>query len=135
MKKTFFALALTSLLAACASSSHVNHEGKSDDVVWPKISESDLTKRGSFPQKEAVNLIQKNMTRDQIYHLVGVPHFSEGFQVREWDYLLHFNTVNGVESCQMKLLFDKNKTVQTILWKEVGTDEDSCSAVNAVVEQ
>lgn len=52
------------------------------------------------------------MNKDQIYNLIGRPHFKEGFVVREWDYL--FNS-NGTQ-CQFKILFDKNMNVGSTLW-------------------
>ncbi len=119
LKKSVLALVLTSALAACSTGSHVTREGTSSNPVWPVITEKDITVLGTFPNKESLFTIQKGMTRDQVYHLVGVPHFSEGFQVREWDYLLHFKTERGIESCQMKVLFDKKKIVQTVLLKPV----------------
>ncbi len=129
LKKTVLTIALAASLAACSTNSHVNRDGMSDKPVWPKLTQEDLTKRGTFPNTASVKLVQKNMTRDQVYHLVGVPHFSEGFQVHEWDYLFHFNTAQGIESCQMKVFFDKNKTVQSIFWKAVGTENSICQAV------
>ncbi len=129
LKKTVLTIALAASLAACSTNSHVSREGTSETPVWPKLSQDDLTKRGTFPNTASVKLVQENMTRDQVYHLVGVPHFSEGFQVREWDYLFHFNTAQGIESCQMKVLFDKNKTVKSIFWQAVGSQNSICQAV------
>ncbi len=129
LKKSLLTIALAASLVACSTNSRVSKEGTSNSPVWPKLAKEDLTNRGTFPNKDSLKLIQKTMTRDQVYHLIGVPHFSEGFQVHEWDYLFHFNTAQGIESCQMKVLFDKNKTVQSIFWKAVGLGNSVCPAL------
>ncbi|WP_082638090.1 outer membrane protein assembly factor BamE [Psychrobacter sp. ENNN9_III] len=42
-----------------------------------------------------------------IYQLIGTPHFSEGFNAREWDYILKFHSTDDrVETCQYKIIFD-----------------------------
>jgi outer membrane protein OmpA-like peptidoglycan-associated protein len=58
------------------------------------------------------------MTRDQIYTLIGPPHFSEGFSVRTWNYLFHFrvpresaafNERSSVVTCQVKINFSNGR--------------------------
>ena len=55
-----------------------------------------------------VRMIERGMNKDQLYNLIGRPHFSEGlYGVEEWDYAFQLS-LNGVHKiCQYKILFDK----------------------------
>lgn len=128
MKKTFFkwtALAATAaMLSACATGTRVNSDGTADELVWPHPESTTFNKdRGTFPNRESLAQIRSGMTKDQLYHLIGRPQFDEGFRVREWNYLFHFNTpgqgTEGVTTCQYKVLFDKQKFARTFHWKAV----------------
>jgi len=105
-------------LAACGNLSHVTDKGTSDEPVWPDA--GDVTfNTGSYPELDSLRLVGPGMSKDQLYNLLGRPHFAEGLAgVREWDYLFHFRTPNGDITCQYKVLFDTDKRAQTFLWKE-----------------
>lgn len=113
-------LLATLTLAACGgalSMSHVSNEGTTRHPVWPDPSHSTF-KGGSFPNPDNLRLVGDGMTKDQIYGLLGRPHFDEGlFNVHEWDYLFHFRTRDGMTTCQYKILFDKNMLARSFLWK------------------
>ena len=53
------------------------------------------------------------MNKDQLYYLIGRPHFEEGlYGVREWDYAFNYRE-NGVHKiCQFKIGFDKIWTLK-----------------------
>ena len=57
------------------------------------------------------------MNKDQLYYLIGRPHFEEGlYGVREWDYVFNYRE-NGVHKiCQFKIGFDKNMNAQSFFW-------------------
>jgi len=103
------------LLAGCGTLSSVSSDGKTDNPVFPKPDDVSL-KTGTFPNVDSLAQVQEGVTRDQIYELIGRPHFSEGFQVREWDYLFHFRTPQGVRTCQFKIVFDKDKVARSFYW-------------------
>lgn len=72
------------------SLSKVTDEGTSDNGL-AKIDESqynhDGSQFGSWPNWDNVRMVERGMNKDQIYYLLGRPHFSEGlYGVREWDY-------------------------------------------------
>lgn len=76
---------------------------------------------GTWPNVENLVLAEQNgVTRDQLYNLLGRPHFKEGFGTREWDYLFHFRTPEGKKTCQFKVLFDKNKIARSFHWAPEG---------------
>ncbi|MDU8924839.1 OmpA family protein [Pasteurellaceae bacterium LIM206] len=117
-------------LAACGNLSKVTDEGTSDHLVWPKIDESvfnhDGSQFGSWPNWDNVRMIERGMNKDQIYNLLGRPHFSEGlYGVREWDYAFNYRE-NGVHKiCQYKILFDKNMNAQSFFWYPNGCNGNS----------
>jgi outer membrane protein OmpA-like peptidoglycan-associated protein len=66
------------------------------------------------------------MSVDQVRSTLGSPHFNEGYDAREWDYLFHFRQADGgVETCRFKVLFDSSKHsrhVQTTYWNPSGCE-------------
>lgn len=66
---------------------------------------------GLVINRETLVKLVPGLTRDQVYYLLGRPHFAEGFRVREWDYVLHLaGSDKAVKRiCQLKVLFDKDK--------------------------
>lgn len=105
-------------LAACGNLSQVTDEGTTDNPVWPDP--ADARGEGTFPLPKLAEIrdIGPGMTKDQFYKLLGIPHFGEGLAgVREWDYLFHFRTADGILSCQYKILYDKTMHAQSFFWK------------------
>ena len=78
----------------------------SDDLVFPDPNKA-WQKGGTIVNHNDGAKIRVGTTKDEIYKLIGPPHFSEGFNAREWDYILKFyNTDSGVDVCQYKIIFD-----------------------------
>ena len=126
MKKTtvFRGLLLSSVaiaVAACGNLSKVSDECFIENPVFPKISESEFnhdgSQFGSWPNWENVRQIERGMNKDQLYYLIGRPHFEEGlYGVREWDYVFNYRE-NGVHKiCKFKIGFDKNMNAQSFFW-------------------
>jgi outer membrane protein assembly factor BamE (lipoprotein component of BamABCDE complex) len=117
-------LMLVLALSACGSISQVNDQGATDHPVWPNP--KDVTfNTGSYPNVQNLREIIPGMTKDQLYNLLGQPHFNEGLVgVREWDYLFHFRTASGERTCQYKVLFDANKLARNFYW-----NPESCAQV------
>lgn len=115
-KKLFGAALMMSLaLAGCGTLSQVDGQGYTDEPVFPDVDDVNF-KTGSYPNLDNLRQVRDGATRDQLYDLLGRPHFSEGFRVREWDYLFHFNTADGLKTCQFKVLFDKDKIARNFHW-------------------
>lgn len=132
LKQTAFILAAALALAACGSTgTHVKTDGTSDELHWPNPVSTTFNKdRGTFPNLENLSKIRSGMSKDQLYDLIGRPHFDEGFRVREWDYLFHFNTpgqgTEGVTTCQYKVLFDSQKYARSFHWRAVDPINAAC---------
>lgn len=135
MKRTRFSRALlvsgaACLLAACGNLSNVSDEGTTDNPVFPKVSESvfnhDGSQFGSWPNWENVRQIERGMNKDQLYNLIGRPHFAEGlYGVREWDYVFNYRENGEHKICQYKILFDKNMNAQSFFWYPNGCNGNS----------
>ncbi|OZI74834.1 hypothetical protein CAL22_10385 [Bordetella genomosp. 12] len=107
---------LAVMLAGCGTPSTVNPDGTAAQLVWPDPA-SAVFRQGSYPNVQDLRLIGPGMTRDEIYNLIGRPHFREGFRVREWNYLFHFRTPAGEQVCQYKVVFDTDRIVRSMYWQ------------------
>lgn len=142
MKKSFYhcgLLATTALLftmTGCTQKnitpmSHVtpgaqNGSVDANNLVFPQP-ERAWQKGGTIVNHQDIAKIRVGTTKDEIYKLIGTPHFSEGFNAREWDYILKFyNTDQRVEVCQYKIIFnnayagrlkDDEFRVSEVYWK------------------
>lgn len=107
------------LLTACGTrhvSRDISPEGVAGDVIFPQADRAVL-REGTFPSIEGLRSIGPGVTRDQLYQTLGRPHFREGLiAVREWDYLFHFRTPEGVQTCQYKVIFDQDYRGQSFHW-------------------
>ena len=110
--------------------SKVTDEGTTENPVFPKIAESEFnhdgSQFGSWPNWENVRQIERGMNKDQIYNLIGRPHFEEGlYGVREWDYAFNYREQGVHKICQYKILFDKNMNAQSFFWYPNGCNGNS----------
>ncbi len=121
---------LTLLLGCATSVSRLSDNGKSDEIIFPDIEKSAWIKEGTFPNIDNLRNVAPDMTKGQLYALLGHPHFSEGMgKVREWDYIFNFRTGEGktseskaIEICQYKIIYSTNMRLQNTYWKP-----ESCS--------
>lgn len=129
MRTTSILLAVVAAagLAGCGTVSHgVANDGRSAGaLVFPDPATATLP-GGTFVNLDNLRQVAPGMSRDQLYDLLGRPHFHEGaFGVREWDYIFDFRTGDGdgFASCQYKVLFDRNKLAQSFYWKPAACAE------------
>lgn len=113
---------IASLLVGCGTVSQVNKEGNTAQPVFPELSKLTF-EDGTWPNPDNLQLVQDGATRDQLYNLLGRPHFKEGFGTKEWDYLFHFRTPEGKKTCQFKVLFDNDKIARNFYWLPEGCAE------------
>lgn len=132
MMKIGLSLLAAAVLAACATKSDVKSDGTTDEPVFPKpYSVTFNNDRGTFPTADELANVKAGMTKDELYKLLGRPHYDEGmFGVREWDYLFHFHTpgqgTNDVTTCQYKVLFDKDTYARSFYWNPVDPVDGVC---------
>lgn len=128
MKKLLLTASAALTLAACGNISDVSSDGTTQNPIFPKIEDSifnsDGSQKGLWVNWDNMRQIEKGMNKDQFYYLLGRPHFHEGFNVKEWDYVFNFRE-NGVHKvCQYKVLFDKNGDAQDFWWFPNGCNSD-----------
>jgi len=119
------AVVLGALLSGCSSyvSRGIDDQGRAAEVVFPDIAANATLAEGTFPNLDNLRAVGAGMSKDQLYDLLGRPHFQEGlFGVREWDYVFNFRNGNGggVATCQYKVIFDKAYLAQSFHWKPEG---------------
>jgi hypothetical protein len=118
-------------LSACSSLSKVKADGSTDQPIWPKWDRATFNKtRGTFPDLGSLKQVRAGLTKDELYYLLGRPHYGEMWRPREWNYLFHFHTpgqgTNGVTTCQFKVLFDKNMFSNETYWRAVDPENAIC---------
>ena len=138
--KLGLAVLAAGVLSACATKSNVKADGTTDNPVFPKPYSVTLdNKRGTFPTYDELDQMRSGLTKDDIYKILGRPHYDEGmYGVREWDYLFHFHTpgvgidpentsgVEGITTCQYKVIFDKDKFARSFYWNPVFPKDAVC---------
>ena len=137
-KFTVIALASMAVLSA-GCSTHVSRdislEGVAGEVIFP-AADSATFKDGTFPNVESLRLVKPGVTKDQLYYLLGRPHFDEGFaRVREWDYLFHFREGDTVRTCQYKVIFDKDYQARSFHWLPEDCAEVLADPVAPIAQQ
>jgi OOP family OmpA-OmpF porin len=117
---TALAIAALLSLAACGTSTvskNISDDGRAGEVVFPDIGKDAWLKEGTFPNLDNLRRIAPGVTKDQLYDLVGRPHFRESlFGVREWDYIFNFRVPGGVKTCQYKVIYDTALRAQSFHW-------------------
>ena len=90
-------------------------------------------KEGMFVPAAALRLLAPDMTKRQVYALVGAPHFHEGFfGERQWDYILNFYTGTGTtyRICRLQLRWDRRLRLQNVTW-----NSEECRSAVYLVEK
>ena len=89
-----------------------------DEPIFPAPDQTWI-REGSFASPETVRSLMPGLTREQVYSLIGAPHFAEGgLYMREWNYLLNQQIDGRVVACQLLLRWDDDRRVESMHWKE-----------------
>ncbi|WP_275288515.1 OmpA family protein [Halomonas elongata] len=112
-------------LSGCATSDQKGEveasppAGAEDNVTFPEPGDAWLGE-GTYVNVENLRKMQAGVSKDQIYDLLGRPHFSEGlFGVREWNYIFHLPTGDGgYMTCQYQVQFDDEMLAESLHWRE-----------------
>ena len=110
-------LALLATGCTYAISERLDEQGKAEKLVFPEITQSDALERGVFVNLENLRKVKSGVTKDDLYYLLGRPHFRETRGAREWDYVLKFHDADGVTTCQYKVLFDTEMKGRYFHWQ------------------
>lgn len=109
-------------LQGCGTASvskNLTDDGRAGEVVFPDIQKTAWLKEGTFVNLANLRQVAPGVSKDQLYALLGQPHFKEGMVgVREWDYIFNFRTgqANEFATCQYKVIFDTAYKAQSFHW-------------------
>jgi outer membrane protein OmpA-like peptidoglycan-associated protein len=68
--------------------------------------------------------VGSGQTKDQVYDLLGAPHFNEGvFAVHVWNYLFNFRHDGEVTQCQYQIKFGKKMEVEATYWRDASCED------------
>lgn len=112
-------MSMTGCFGTKSLSSGISATGtvKKENVVFPEL-EKAWQKDGVFPNSENLTKIRPGVAKDELYQLIGRPHFSERQHAREWDYIMKFyQDDDSVKICQYKVIFDEKYKGQEFYWK------------------
>jgi OOP family OmpA-OmpF porin len=110
------------LIAGCSTLSNHTPVASSvqGEVAFPDPVKS-TAPEGAFISPENLRQVTLGMTKNQLYKLLGAPHFDEGvFGVKQWNYILNFRREDGdadFSRCQYQIVFDDKHHVQATHWK------------------
>ena len=111
-------LAMSGCVGTKYLSSGITDEGRvqQQDIVFPERDKA-WRAEGTFPNTENLSKIRPGINKDNLYDLIGAPHFNEASKAREWDYIMKFYMPDqSVKVCQYKVIFDKNYNGQEFYW-------------------
>lgn len=79
-----------------------------DTATWPD---------GTYPNLANLAQVEPGVTKNQLYELLGPPHFHEWiFHVSTWNYLFHFRDGGKVATCQYQVRFDSDNRIVKTRW-------------------
>ena len=112
-------------LAACGTStlSQYNDQNQVTEAVFPKAeSVNSWYASGVNVSAGQLKNLRVGSSRGAAQNVLGLPNFAERQGAREWDYLLNVLNNDGatVTRCQLKLVFDGDKLVQSLHWLPAG---------------
>lgn len=119
--KYLLPLVISSVLAGCGA---VGEATKEPEVGQFPAADQFTSQTGTWPSLDDLQKVRSGITRDQLYQLIGNPHFNEDLRATEWDYLFNFRNQKGAQTCQFKVLFDEDQIARNFYWKP-----QSCSSL------
>lgn len=130
LKKSLKLLVLcvsTAALSACVSTPVTSDA----QLSWPDPNKyaNHLTDE-IFPNLEGLSLVKLGMTKDQVRHLIGLPHTNELYAARDWTYVLRFREANQVTTCFFKVTFNNEPLVSGLYWHPVSPENATCPPAN-----
>ena len=113
MKKNFYQTLLLSSLLCGSSLVFANQH----NVDFPEQSTSYLKQVPRY-EMQKIGLLDVGLNKSQIRHILGNPHFKEGFFAKQWNYIVDIKNENGsYKRCEVQFEFEKS-IAQQMKWKD-----------------
>jgi OmpA-OmpF porin, OOP family len=107
MKTTLFLITLCPLLIAAGEPSSFKREGSGwlNGPVALDVS--------------TANEVMEGMSKRQVYHILGAPHFSEGLGAKRWNYAFALRRSASAQAtaCQLQISYQKAR-VTKMIWND-----------------
>jgi len=121
MKIIFRTLILSNILILSACSNLKAFDTHYADAnEFPIMSQSYLKSLPHYDINQ-VKLVQVGQHKDQVRHILGEPHFRTNLLgPKIWNYTLGLPLTEsvGYQNCQLRINFDKENRVESLLWKD-----------------
>lgn len=115
-------------MSGCTSmlSRGISDDGKAEELVFPELNQK-AKDRATFVNTENLRKVGAGIGKDDLYHLLSMPHFAEAHGAREWDYVFKLRdwrildvgpqaSTTPITYCQYKIIFDKDMKGQSFYW-------------------
>jgi OmpA-OmpF porin, OOP family len=75
-------------------------------------------KEGQVIHPDTLRQVMKGMTKDQVYRVLGTPHFNEAIGAKRWHYIfqLRAGNINLGSNCQYMLQYHRGR-IDQIIWQ------------------
>ena len=105
-------------IQGCATGTTTASDREEGPLAFPDPSRAWLS-GGSLVTVDNLRLVHRGASRDQLYTLLGPPHFNEGiFSLDRWNYIFRLRAgEDEYVNCQYQVHFDDNKLVESTHWR------------------
>jgi outer membrane protein OmpA-like peptidoglycan-associated protein len=115
------ALMVAVSLAACSpAATRTSSAPAEPSIAFPDAASAAIP-GGVFVDTSRLAQVQPGLARSQVYALLGMPHFREGMDAPQWNYVFNYrDDAKQVLQCQFLVMFDADDRVDGMHWQPDG---------------